>query len=57
MIPPPLGVVLDDAIGLIPMGRGAEPDAVAAAVAFLARPDARFGTGQTISVNGGSSMG
>jgi len=52
-----LGVVLDDAIGLIPMGRGAEPDAVAAAVAFLARPDARFGTGQTISVNGGSSMG
>lgn len=56
-IPPRLGVVLDDAVGLIPMGRGAQPDEVAAAVAFLARPDARFVTGQTISVNGGSSMG
>lgn len=48
--------VLDDAIGLIPMGRGAEVDEIAAAVAFLAREDSRFITGQILSVNGGSSM-
>jgi 2,3-dihydroxy-2,3-dihydro-p-cumate dehydrogenase len=54
--PPRFGQVLDDAIGLIPMGRGATADEVAAAVAFLAREDSRFITGQVISVNGGSSM-
>ncbi|QSE87436.1 SDR family oxidoreductase (plasmid) [Rhodococcus pseudokoreensis] len=48
--------VLDDATCLIPMGRGAEVDEIAAAVAFLAREDSRFITGQIISVNGGSSM-
>jgi 2,3-dihydroxy-2,3-dihydro-p-cumate dehydrogenase len=48
--------VLDDAIALIPAGRGAETDEVAAAVAFLAREDSRFITGQILSVNGGSSM-
>jgi len=30
---------------------------VAAAVAYLAREDAGFVTGQVVSVNGGSSMG
>lgn len=48
--------VLGDAVGLIPMGRGAEVDEIAAAVAFLAREESRFITGQILSVNGGSSM-
>lgn len=48
--------VIGDAIALIPMGRAAEADEVAAAVAFLARDDSGFITGQIISVNGGSSM-
>jgi 2,3-dihydroxy-2,3-dihydro-p-cumate dehydrogenase len=55
-VPPRLVQVLDDAIALIPAGRGAEADEVAAAVAFLAREDSRFITGQILSVNGGSSM-
>jgi 2,3-dihydroxy-2,3-dihydro-p-cumate dehydrogenase len=54
--PPRLTQVLQDAVALIPAGRGAEADEVAAAVAFLAREDSRFITGQIISVNGGSSM-
>jgi 2,3-dihydroxy-2,3-dihydro-p-cumate dehydrogenase len=54
--PERFGRVLGDAITLIPVGRGAETDEVAAAVAFLAREDSRFITGQILSVNGGSSM-
>ncbi|HET6187714.1 MAG TPA: SDR family oxidoreductase [Trebonia sp.] len=49
--------VLKQAVELIPEGRPATVDDVAAAVAFLARDDAAFVTGQVISVNGGSSMG
>lgn len=37
----------------IPLGRIAEPDDVAAAVAFLASEDACYITGQVLSVNGG----
>lgn len=37
----------------IPLGRVAEPEDVAAAVAFLASDDARYITGQVLSVNGG----
>ncbi|GAB2988490.1 SDR family oxidoreductase [Amycolatopsis acidiphila] len=55
-LPPELEPVVRDAVDLIPMGRAAEPDEIAGAVAYLLRPEAGFVTGQTISVNGGSSM-
>lgn len=45
------------AVELIPMGRPATVEEIAAAVTFLATPEASFITGQTLSVNGGSSMG
>jgi 3-oxoacyl-[acyl-carrier protein] reductase len=41
----------------IPMGRIAEPDEVAYAVAFLLSDDSRYVTGQTLSVNGGMYRG
>ena len=43
-------------IDVIPMGRPAALDEVAATTAFLAGPGAGFITGQVISVNGGSAM-
>jgi 2,3-dihydroxy-2,3-dihydro-p-cumate dehydrogenase len=42
---------------VIPMGRPAELDEVASAVAYLASEEASFITGQVLSVNGGSTMG
>lgn len=51
-----LTTVVEDAVGLIPMDRPGEIDEVAAAVAWLAREDSRFVTGQVVGVNGGSSM-
>ena len=55
-IPARLSTVVEDAVAWIPMGRPAEVDEVAAAVAYLAREDSRFVTGQVLGVNGGSSM-
>ncbi len=43
-------------VDIVPMGRPAELSEVAVTVAFLARDDASFVTGQVISVNGGSTM-
>jgi NAD(P)-dependent dehydrogenase (short-subunit alcohol dehydrogenase family) len=40
----------------IPLGRLAEPEDVAAVIAFLASDDARYLTGVTVDVNGGAFM-
>ena len=45
--------VLDKIIGAIPVGRLGQGHEIAACVAFLAREDASFITGSTITVNGG----
>jgi 2,3-dihydroxy-2,3-dihydro-p-cumate dehydrogenase len=49
--------VVEEATAIVPIGRPGDPAEVAAAVAVLAGEDSRFITGQTIYVNGGSSMG
>jgi 2,3-dihydroxy-2,3-dihydro-p-cumate dehydrogenase len=56
-IPDRLRQVTEEATGLIPMGRPGYVEDVAGMVAYLAREDAGFVTGQVLSVNGGSSMG
>ena len=38
------------------MRRIGEPDEVAAAIVYLASPDASYVTGQTLNVSGGLSM-
>jgi 2,3-dihydroxy-2,3-dihydro-p-cumate dehydrogenase len=43
-------------VGVVPKGRGAEIEEVAAYVDFLAGDEAGFVTGQVVSVNGGSTM-
>jgi 3-oxoacyl-[acyl-carrier protein] reductase len=53
--------VLPDAIktgviGQIPLGRFGEPDDIANAVAFLASAEAKYITGQTLTVDGGMVM-
>ncbi|MEO0551382.1 MAG: SDR family oxidoreductase [Pseudomonadota bacterium] len=48
--------IVDKFTGVIPMGRPGECEEVASMVAYLAAPEAGFVTGQTISVNGGSTM-
>jgi 2,3-dihydroxy-2,3-dihydro-p-cumate dehydrogenase len=49
--------VVEEGAAIVPIGRPGDPADVAAAIAFLAGEDSRFITGQTIYVNGGSSMG
>jgi 2,3-dihydroxy-2,3-dihydro-p-cumate dehydrogenase len=56
-LPGELEHVLRRAIELIPMGRPATVEDIAAAALFLASEEAGFITGQVLSVNGGSSMG
>lgn len=41
----------------VPMQRLAQPDEIAAAIAFFASDDASYITGQTLFVDGGSSLG
>ena len=55
--PPRLERVVEQATAIVPIGRPGDPAEIAAVVAFLAGEDSRFITGQTIYVNGGSSMG
>lgn len=55
--PARLAHVIEEATTIVPLRRPGDPAEVAAAVAFLAGDDSRFITGQTIYVNGGSSMG
>jgi len=42
--------------GVVPKGRAAEMEEIAALVCFLAQEDAGFITGQEVSINGGSAM-
>jgi 2,3-dihydroxy-2,3-dihydro-p-cumate dehydrogenase len=55
--PPRLVHVVAEATAIVPIGRPGDPAEVAAVVAFLAGEDSRFITGQSIYLNGGSSMG
>jgi 2,3-dihydroxy-2,3-dihydro-p-cumate dehydrogenase len=47
---------INELVGMVPKGRFAEMDEVASAVSYFASEEARFVTGQVISVNGGSTM-
>lgn len=46
----------DAMLSAVPLGRGAEPDDIAAAVVFLASDDAKYITGHVLHVDGGLAM-
>jgi acetoacetyl-CoA reductase len=48
--------VMDKIVGAIPVGRLGKAEEIAACVAFLAREDASFITGASLTVNGGQYM-
>lgn len=48
--------LIERALAVIPMGRPGSVAEIASMAAYLAGPEAGFVTGQTISVNGGSTM-
>jgi 2-hydroxycyclohexanecarboxyl-CoA dehydrogenase len=48
--------IIEGMIKATPLRRLAQPEEIAAAIAFLASPDAAFITGQTLSVSGGLTM-
>lgn len=48
--------VREDVLGKIPLGDFGSVDDIAAAVLFLASPDARYITGQVLAVDGGMTM-
>jgi NAD(P)-dependent dehydrogenase (short-subunit alcohol dehydrogenase family) len=52
---PPEAPGSDDVLSATPLGRAAEPQEVAAAVAFLASEDAAYVTGTILTVDGGRS--
>lgn len=49
--------VVASRLAIVPMGRPGTPEEVAAAVAYLAAPDAGWTTGQVLQVNGGTVLG